>query len=355
MALHVVPHEPALAPAVQAFNTRLAAGGIAWRFPEDPVPDWLPPQTGATTSQEYFVLTDGGEVRGGYCLRWQEVSIRGERHRAASFHLPVSEGTVNSAYSLVGTWLLRDAERREPRLFGVGMRGARSPVARLVRALGWPVIGVPFYFKICDGARVFRNVTYLRRGPLSAALLDLAARSGLASVGAWLAAAVLTRVNRSGAAVESVPTFGPWADAVWEAAAPAYGFCADRRSAALNAVYPAEAPGLDRLRVTVRGEAVGWAVIQDVTVTDHEHVGTLRLGTLVDGLAHPRYARAVVAAAVRALETRGVDLIASNQSHPAWRAGLRAAGCIRGPTTFLFTCAPRLAALLDAGDPHGGG
>jgi len=75
------------------------------------------------------------------------------------------------------------------------------------------------------------------------------------------------------------------------------------------------------------------------------------VGTIVDCLAPPEDAVTVVRAATRTLESRGVDLIVSNQLHAAWSQALAATGFRRGPSNFLFAASPALAVLLeDAGD-----
>ena len=46
------------------------------------------------------------------------------------------------------------------------------------------------------------------------------------------------------------------------------------------------------------------------------------------------------------LESQGVDLIVSNQSHAAWRRGFRQAGFLRGPSNFIFASSRELTRLL---------
>src|SRR2546427_12364918 len=176
--------------AVRAFNQRLGAGGISWRFPERCVPDWLPNVNGARVYQEFFLLLEGEDVRGAYALKHQEVSVCGEIQRVGIFYLPLSEGVINPAYGLVASRLLQDAMRRVPLLYSVGMGGRGTQVARLVRAMGWPMQVVPFYFKVRHGSRFLREVRYLRRGRGGGALLGLAAAArigALAPPGAGLA------------------------------------------------------------------------------------------------------------------------------------------------------------------------
>jgi hypothetical protein len=348
----IIPLTADLAPAVAAFNQRLAGHRVSWQFPEQPEPDWLPPGEDAPAYQEFFVSVEGDVVRGAYCLKRHEALVQGQSHAVASFHLPLSEGTIDPRYSLVATHLMRDAVRRAPLLYGVGMRGPQTPLARLLRALGWRLAPVPFYCKILHGTRFARQIRYLRRRPGMAPLLDLAAVTGLAGAATVAARALLTR--RAGPPYDATraDAFGSWADGVWEAARGAYSFCAVRDAAVLNRVYPPGSPGLVRVRVARGGADIGWAAVQHVTVSDHEHFGDLELGTLVDAFAAPEHARTVIAAATRTLEGLGSDVIVSNNQHPAWRAALRAAGFIRGPSTVMLGVAPRLTRLIEGSDPR---
>src|SRR5207245_6779605 len=84
---------------------------------------------------------------------------------------------------------------------------------------------------------------------------------------------------------------------------------------------------------------------------DSKYFGDLQVGTIVDGVAAPDHADVVVERATRQLEERGVDLLVSNQLHPAWRMALRRAGFMRGPSNFLFATSPALAQRLRARDP----
>src|SRR6184192_4056066 len=64
---------PEHAPAVRAFNERLAHAGAPWRFPESTVPDWLRRVDGVPVWQEYFLLLEDDAVRGAYVLALQDV------------------------------------------------------------------------------------------------------------------------------------------------------------------------------------------------------------------------------------------------------------------------------------------
>jgi hypothetical protein len=352
--LRVEPFTPTHVPAVHAFNERLAAGGAGWRFPEDPTPDWLPRVPGSDVFQELFLLLEGDDVRGAYVLKRQPVSFRGKIRQVGNLYMPLSEGTVNRAYSLVGARLLSDAMQREPLLFALGLGGGNSQATGLVRALGWQLHSVPFFFKVVNAPRFLHQIRYLRTTRLRSRLLDLAALSGIGWAVAAGAGALLTR-RPDGAGdlrAEEVDRFGEWADGLWSSCAASYSFASVRTSDILNRVHPPERKNLLRLKVTRAGRVVGYAVLQDEESTPSETLGEMRVGTVVDGLAHPADAESVTWLAAQALESRRVDLMISNQSHPAWGVALRRAGFIEGPSNCLFAAARRLADHIRMVDPQ---
>jgi hypothetical protein len=353
--LRVEPFTPQHVPAVRAFNERLAAGGAGWRFPEDPTPDWLPRVPGSRVFQELFLLLEGDVVRGAYALKRQPVSFREEVLQIGNVYMPLSEGTINRAYSLVGARLFSDAMQREPMLFALGLGGSNTQVTGLVRALGWQLRPVPFFFKVVNATRFLRQIRYLRTSRLRSRLLDLAAFSGIGWAVAAAASALLTRrPHWSGdLRAEEVSQFDDWADDLWRSCAASYSFAAVRTSDVLNRVHPPERKGLFRLKVTRRGKVVGYAVLQDEQSLSSETLGEMRVGTVVDALARPEDAESVMWLAAQALESRRVDLLISNQSHPAWGAALRRAGFIEGPSNCIFATSRALADRIRRVDPEG--
>ena len=317
------------------------------------MPDWLPKTDGASVYQEFFLLLEGDDVRGAYVLKHQDATLGGETHRIGSFYLPLSEAIINPAYALVAPQLVRDAARREPLLYGLGMGGRDTPMARLLRAMRWPMQVVPFYFKVLNGSRFLREIRYVRRGRLTAALLDLAGSSGLGALAARGADWLLTkRRAQTGVHAEPVETCGEWVDELWRSCAPRYAFAAVRDAATLNQVYPQGARHVLLLRISRAGRAIGCAVVRDAQASGNKYFGGLRVGILVDGVGAPDDAEAVVGRAARELDARGADVLVSNQTHPAWCAALRRAGFIRGPSNVLFAASPPLSQRLQAFDPH---
>ena len=84
----------------------------------------------------------------------------------------------------------------------------------------------------------------------------------------------------------------------------------------------------------------------DTQMSGHKQFGSMRVGSIVDCLASPADAAAVIRAATRFLETRGVDIIISNQSSSAWCKALAANGYLTGPSNFILALSPKLAESL---------
>ena len=329
MPLVVTPYTPAHVAAVRDFNRRLTDGGVAgFDFPETPDPRWMP-------DMDLYVAAEGDAVRGGYILRRQEFLAHGERVTAAHYRLPVSEGAIDRAYASLGLRLVRDALARQPRLYAMGMGGWDKPLPQMLKALKWRMCEVPFHFKIAHPARFLRQIRTLRTSALRRFALDAASVSGAG----WLGMKALGWSRRLPAQkYELAPEFRGWADEVWRHSCDAYRLIGVRDAATLDALYP---PSDTRfLRVRAAG---GWAVLLDTQMRGHKQFGDMRVGTIVDCLAPLADAGAVVRAGAALLESRGVDLIVSNQMHSAWSRGLTDAGFRLGPSNYLLALSPAFA------------
>ena len=330
MTLEIVPFTADSVAAVRAFNQRLGAHGIPadQRFPETPDPGWMP-------GMELFLAVEDGMVRGGYILRRQSFSVGGETIHAAHYRLPISEGLIDRAYSTLGLRMVRDALAREPRLYAMGMGGWEKPLPQMLKRLKWQMSAVPFHFKVVHPARFLRNIRVLRTSAIRRLALDAAAITGAG----WLGMKALGMARRLPVQkVELASNFGAWADEVWGRSRGAYHVIGMRDARTVNELYPAG----DTRFLSVR-TAEGWALLLDTQMDDHKQFGGMRVGTIVDCLADPASASAVVRAAASVLEHRGVDLMVSNQSHAAWSHALLDAGFRTGPSNYLVALSPAFA------------
>lgn len=353
MKIQIAPLSEELTPAIQEFNRRIQPSGVT-PLCDSPAACWLPRLPGTQLFEEYFLALDGQAVRGGYVLRHTPALLNGESFVMANFGQPTSEGIVDKRYGLVAIQLLQDAEKRQPHLFGVGMGGWDEPVTRLLKAARWNVREVPFFFKILRPYRLLRTSPAVRRSRWHSLAADAAAVTGLGAVGLGALNLLRTRNRFSSrrVLVEVMDSFSHWADVVWEQSSPEYSLLARRDSATLNTLYRPGDPRYIRLRVTERARTLGWAVVMDSMLQGHSRMGSVRAGLIVDCMAPVKYADKIVLAATRFLTRRGVDLVRSHQTHPAWGAALKRTGFLTGPSFFLFAASRQMASLLEAVDPE---
>jgi hypothetical protein len=332
---------------VREFNQRISGGG--WGEYQLPCSvEIFEASRGSPVEWEGWLALEGEMVRGGYLLKRQEFSFFGEPRPTGSYQISVSEGIIDRRFFSVGVKMLNHALSRTPLLFALGMGGRDRPLPRFLAAFGWKLHDVPFLFRILRPARVLRNLPTLRATPLRRFLLDAAAASGLGAAGLHLAQSGRFWRNRKLQAVYAeVAEFGGWADDLWQACNRDYSMIACRGSLALNTLYPASFERLHRLQVSSGAEVVGWAVVRHTRMQGHKQFGDLYVGSVIDCLSAPRNAPAVVNAATRFLENRGVDLIVSNQASQAWERAMRNAGYLRGPSNFILAASKALSKLLD--------
>jgi hypothetical protein len=350
MPITIQPYAEEHIEAVRQFNDRLNAGGLKVRFPLSPVSDWLPKTAGRTLFQERFVaLDDSAAVHGAYVLKHQDFWIAGKSTCIADFALPISEGLISRKYPQIGVQLLRHALQKQPLLFALGMGGQDEAVVRLLQAAGWKSFTIPFFFHVVHPAAFLRNITHLRRGSASRWALDILAATGLGWLGVRSVQFCSGRrlPHNSAVAVETTDEFADWADELWRQCANQYGMAAVRDAATLRILYPREKDRFIRLKVTEHSRPIGWAVLLDTQCSGHSHFGDMRLGSVVDCMSGVGDAAKVVAAARQYLESRGVDLIVSNQSHAAWCGAFRRTGFLQGPSNFVFAASPKLVGLLE--------
>jgi len=354
MPISIQPFDVSRTSAVAELNRRMAAGGSSWQFPESPDPGELAREEGSPVFHEFFVAVEGEAVRGGYALQHRPAAFRDEVRQIGAWYQPISEGSVDPRYSLVAIQLLRDAFRREPLCYGLGLEGPDSHLAKLATTLGCELRLIPFFLRIQNGARFAREARYLRRRPGLARLLDVAAATGAAGLGARLVKLALQRTPRPNGevSVENVTGFGPWADELWQRCRERYSFVGVRDTETLNRLYPPR-QRFRGVRVVRGGQTVGWAVLDSKRMSGDSKFGALHVGRFANCFAAPEDADLVVRAAVDALDREGVDIILSNQSHPAWCAALRRNAFLSIPSNFVFAPSPRLGERIRAVDPDG--
>lgn len=347
MAIIIQPYRPEHEPAVQEFNRRLqAAGDPDLVFSHSSIPRWLAPGGTNSVWNEFFVAVEGSAVRGAYGLKQEMVFVGGRgMHRVACYHHPLSEGIIDRTYASVGALLARDALARQPLLYALGMGGSDRPIARMLKALGFSLTAIPFYFRVVHPRKFLLEMQALRNQHWRAILMNIAAATGTG----WLAiksaqAASGLRVRRPDFAAEEITEFSDWADVLWNRASTTVSMAAMRDANTLRLLYRPEVTSIKRIRVSRNGTAAGWAIVG--LRRKDQKFGRMRVGSIVDCWASPEDMRAVVAAATGTLEKEGVDLIVSNQSHQSWTSAFENSGFLKGPSTFIFAASRKLTELL---------
>lgn len=351
MAIQIVPHSAELSPAVHAFNLRMRAGGSPWGFYVDPAPDWIPPRDGQSVWREYYVaVEDGREVRGAFALKPQDWWIRGRVAVVTDWQGPFSEGAVDTRYATLGLRLLRDMLSKRPLLYSWGHGGNEQPVVQMLQRMGWLLHRTPFCLRVLHPGRFLRHNAYLRGTRARRIALDALAFSGLGVVGLHVmhAALRIRAARRFRAHAEEVPRFEAWADELWVRCRDRYAALAVRDAASMNALAPQNGwPAVRRLKVVRAAQTVGWALVMDTAMRGDARFGELRVGSIVDCFADPADAGDVVAASTAFLARRGVDIVASNQSHPLWARSFGENGYVVLADRRLFAASPELRKALD--------
>ncbi|QOJ34754.1 MAG: hypothetical protein HRU82_07270 [Nitrospira sp.] len=338
--------------AVKAFNRRLARSTTAPRFPESPIPTWLPSKANSSLHQEHYLVHGESGVHGGYILKLQNFMLHSKLTRIGYFSLPISEGIIDSSHAIVGMLTVKDALRRSPLLFGLGMGGVDQPIAKLLKHLKFNLTPCPFLFRVNHPYRFLRNITFLRKTLPSKALLDALAFTGLG----WTALQTIQRFKDFRVAssnltkVERIHEFDSWCNDLWERAYESYSLIAVRDQEVLQTLYPSNDTSFIKLRVSYNDTVIGWAVLRNTSMKNHRQFGNMQVGSIVDVLAIPGQEGPVVRQATEFLQQAGSDLLISNQLHQFWIRAFRKNGYLQGPSNYMLAVSPQLTSLLSPFD-----
>lgn len=355
MGITIVPHGEDKRELVEAFNRRMRDGGSEWGFYVEPKPLWIPKTTArqAAWRELYVAVEDEHTVVGGFALRPQEWAIRGVRRIVTDWQGPFSLGVIDKRYAALGLRMVRDMVRRQPLLYSWGHGDNDEPVVQMLRRLGWLLHETPFLFRVVHPFAFLRKNNHLRQDAVKVALSEVLAWTGAGALGVHaLHKALRARSLKTlSAQSEVVSSFGGWADEVWERSAGRYEALAVRDAAAMNTLVPREHatdewPAPTRLRVTKRGQVLGWAVTVERRMSADARFGDLRVGMVADYFGLPEDAAAIIHAAFDHLRDAGVDLVIANQAHPAWVAAFIDSGFVPLGGRRLFCASPELEKVL---------
>jgi hypothetical protein len=350
MKIDFVPLSEALVPASRAFNERLRERGApTFLLPEAAPPPPPPANPGGIQLTHYVGLDETGAVRGGVLLTEHHGWLNGQVTPMLNIQSPLSEGTVDRAYSGVGLKMLGFITRRNPLAYAVGMGSEQNPFARLLQAAGWSVTRVPFQCAVIRPAPFLREIGPLRHSGRRI-LARLAAASGLGSVAgaAWRWAH--RRTVPPGYSFEAIACWPNELDGeldrVWNECSGSFDFALVRDARAIHDLHPASETRLRRWLLRDRGRLVGWSAGLYTAMEGNPHFGDLRVGTILDALAPPNHLGALLLQTYDALRGLGADLVIVNCTHTLWRERLRRLGFLEFPSNFLLAISKPLAAAL---------
>jgi hypothetical protein len=360
MKIRIVPHGTQYGDAVEAFNRRLQQGGSKWGFYIQPECSWIPPRDGQRVWRDFYLaVADNGMVHGAFALKPQPWHIRGNEHTVADWQGPFSEGEISPQYAALGLRMVREMQKREPLVYSWGHGGRDVPILQLIRKMGFFVQGSPLLVHIHRPFRFLRKNGALRRSSALRLLLDLAAFSGLGPLALSALMSALALVNRlryrpahsaQPVTVSEFQQFESWADELWNRCKSQYEALAVRDAGIMNTLLPhGQWPKAIKLKIEQGGQVIAWVAVMDTAMQGDGRFGDLRVGSVIDCFAAPGHAFTAIRAAKQYLCDRGVDLIISNQTHPAWIQGFESNGFLRFPNMRFMACSP---ALSEAFSPH---
>ena len=328
--------------AAKAFNARMAAANA----PADFVAECVNPvAAGASIAKRQYVVVDGQDVRGGVLKVEYPAWLNGSPVPATNYQSPISEGIIDKKYSLTAMVLVKFMQQAGSRSFIVGMGDAKNPLPRLLRAGGWSVEPVPFFFRVCRPNRFLSELRLLKDDPKRRVLAKVAVATGAGWLGmqALQSRGILVRAASRSCCIRPAAEWGLWADVLWERFRNncSFGVVRDRRT--LTELYPVSDGRLLRFLMERAGQAVGWAACFNSQMNGHAIFGNLRVATILDCIAEPEHAPSLIALVARALHSAGADLVVSNQTHRCWRDALQRCGFQTSKSNYLLAMSPTLA------------
>ena len=339
MTSQIVELRPEHFPAARSFNDRMRAAGAPGNFVHASLVHQDPT---APVLRTQYIVWDGVDVHGGG-LRFE---FPASPQPVVNFQAPISEGTIDKQYSMVAMQLVRHMQKAG-RAFIVGMGGFDKPLPRLLKAAGWRVEAIPFFFHVHRPNRVLRELPLLRRSRKLAVLSGMARVTGLGWAGTQALHWRSTRPLRSDCDLRQLESWPPWVDDVWREFSARCSFAVSRDRRALEWLYPPADTRVLRFSMEASGVDVGWVACVRSEMRDDGYFGNLCVGTILDGLAPEGYESTLVGLADRELRARGCDVVISNQTHRSFVQAFADCGFLSRPSNYLLACTRTLASQIE--------
>jgi hypothetical protein len=342
VAFSIVPYAPEHEPSAALFNARMRAGAAPTEFllPERSVPIRT---DGAVRSTHYVACDDAGEVRGGIIILEHPGWINRQVQTVVNIQSPLSEGIVDRRFSAVAHRLINTAMKRTPYVYAVGMGSESNALPRMLRAMGWHVRAVPFYFRMLRVRRCLAEVAAFR----STRTRRLAATGLRVSGLGWLGARWLQRGrgSRQVVAVDEIRSWTADLDPVWGAFRERCSFAVVRDSSTLPLL---NADGVRGFRARDGDIVLGWFSLAVAQMHENKYFGNLRLAVVADVLPRPGYETELLRSASDQAVRLGCDLVCTNLLPSSLQQAAGRSGWLAGPSNFLLaTSKPMTAAMND--------
>lgn len=327
MSYRLVPYTAEWEAAVARANSRLLNSGKAPFL----LPDHAPPPApeGCFRRDHWLAVGADDEVRGGFLQQTMPAWVSNESTEVVNVQSPLSEGLIDHRHIGLGPWMVRELVRRHPFAYSVGMGGEEMPYPRLLKALGWRVEPVPFYFRILAGRLFLANVRPLRQHPKLGVLAKI---GGVVPV---LPDAVFALLH-AWRSVES-PRAHTGKTSDWISIRARYGFAIDRSPEMLAALYPPSDAHF--LRLSVPG---GVCILRGSQFHGHAYFGDLFVAIMVEAICEPGAERPLLLAALDGARAMGAALLLTNQTAPELCSALKSAGWLSYRSNFLVGLSPTL-------------
>ena len=296
----VAPYTSDLVDAVKAFNARLRAGGGADLSRKPTSRAGCRRSTVVKSITSTYLAMDEDAVRGGLHSQASAVLIGGRRRATiASIGCRCPKGRSTSSSRPSGCRSISMPSASRSCLHDRHRRLSRGGGQMLVSA-GWKTWrGALLIFESFAPRRFLRNIVYLRTSPLRRLALDAHGpeRPGLDRGTCLPGHEIAAAAARARGRIQRGERFRSLGRR--DLGSGEIRLLADRRPRRdhLNILYPASEPRWIRLKVTFEGKVVGWAVVLNVPMHDHNYFGNMRVGSLIDCLALPGMEDKVVVAA----------------------------------------------------------
>ena len=353
MSVRFVPYTSREAPEAIAFNQRMREGNAATDFllPEAPPEEAGPDRA---IKAVYYLAVEEETVRGGFVLGDYPAWLNSKAITATVCIAPLSEGIIDPKFSMLSMHFVRYHRSHNPYGFASGMGSPNNSYPRLLRAAGWSILEIPFFFRVCRANRFLRQIGPLRRSRLRHIGSSLAAWSGLGAAGlvALHSRGLLVRSQAADLSAETVTEWGSWANEIWDQVRESFSFAICRDLSTLKDLYPVSETRVIRLLVRRGGSVpiVGWVTTLDTQMKGDQYFGDLRVATILDCMAAPPDLAAVVYTVSRMLQRAGADLIISNQSHSLWQDAFRRSGFLQGPSNYCLGISKPIAEAIRPGE-----